>query len=140
MKQVWNQPMVKTESKMNEKCFVVQNGIFNRSKNWINSIWYKISHCFLFPSISKMIFQMTLHFSRYANSFLDFKLFTDMGPDSPGRNRTKDVKGSPESGLQTQTISFLKSLSERVGSDVKRLWMTPFSVDFERRCISDPTL
>ena len=35
--------------------------------------------------------------------------------------------------VQTQAILFLKSMSERVGSDIKRLIisMTPYSIDFE---------
>ena len=32
-----------------------------------------------------------------------------------------DLKGSPDSGLQIKAILFLKSMSERVGSDIERL-------------------
>ena len=50
--------------------------------------------------------------------------------------------------VQTQAILFLKSMSERVGSDIERLLiqMTPFSINlsrsriqFQSRSMSDPT-
>ena len=43
------------------------------------------------------------------------------------------LNGSPESGLQTQDILFVKSMSEGDGSDIERLWiwMTWISIDFE---------
>ena len=58
-------------------------------------------------------------------------------------------KGSSETELQTQAILFLKSMSERVGSDIERLWiwMTPSSNDlgrsrkkFQNLSVLDPTL
>ena len=52
--------------------------------------------------------------------------------------------------VQNQAILCLKSMSERVGFDIERLWMTSSSIDlesiekliikFQSRCISDPPL
>ena len=62
------------------------------------------------------------------------------------------VKGSPEYGLQTQAILFLKPMSVRGGSDIERLWisMTSDSINLESieiwsfkiqsRSMKDPTL
>ena len=38
--------------------------------------------------------------------------------------------------VQTKAILFLKSMSEKVGSDIERLSM----ILFQSRCMSDPTL